>query len=228
MGGVGWNACLAREAFDFAPGPRNLSACKQLHAAKKNSSITFNKIVRTAGRAGNTGLFERLMLKKRCLKVNRISKLSVLRGHQMADVGKAVTRTQLYDAVYRKVGRSRTDSSAFVELVLEEIKSSIERGETVKLSSFGTFTVRKKAQRMGRNPKTGVDVPISPRRVVVFKASAIMKQQINGDRIKLAAAQHAQAEFLRKERELADVKRTRSDGRTARASVRLRRPEAGD
>ncbi len=82
----------------------------------------------------------------------------------MPDVGKAVTRRELYDAVYRKVGLSRTESSAFVELVLEEI------------------TVRKKGQRMGRNPKTGVDVPISPRRVVVFKASAIMKQRINGGR----------------------------------------------
>ncbi|MDX6456910.1 MAG: integration host factor subunit alpha [Acidobacteriaceae bacterium] len=93
----------------------------------------------------------------------------------MPDAGKAVTRHELYDAVYRKVGLSRTESSAFVELVLEEIKDSIARGETVKLSSFGTFTVRKKGQRMGRNPKTGVDVPISPGRVVVFKASAIMK-----------------------------------------------------
>ena len=100
----------------------------------------------------------------------------------MPDVGKAVTRHELYDAVYRKVGLSRTESSAFVELVLEEIKDCIARGETVKLSSFGTFTVRKKGQRMGRNPKTGVDVPISPRRAVVFKASAIMKQRINGGR----------------------------------------------
>ena len=100
----------------------------------------------------------------------------------MSDVGKTVTRYELYDAVYQKVGLSRTESSAFVELVLEEIKDSIARGETVKLSSFGTFTVRKKGQRMGRNPKTGAEVPISPRRVVIFKASAIMKQQINGDR----------------------------------------------
>jgi integration host factor subunit alpha len=98
----------------------------------------------------------------------------------MPDVGKAVTRHELYDAVYRKVGLSRTESSAFVELVLEEIKDSLARGEAVKLSSFGTFTVRKKGRRMGRNPKTGVDVSISPRRVVVFKASAIMKQRING------------------------------------------------
>lgn len=91
----------------------------------------------------------------------------------MPDVGKAVTRHELYDAVYRKVGLSRTESSAFVELVLQEIKDSIARGETVKLSSFGTFMVRKKGQRMGRNPKTGVDVPISPRRVVVFKARSL-------------------------------------------------------
>ena len=100
----------------------------------------------------------------------------------MPDVGKAVTRHELCDAVHRRVGLSRTASSAFVELVLEEIKDSIARGEPVKLWSFGTFKVRKKAQRMGRNPKTGVDVPISPRRVVVFKASAIMKQRINGGR----------------------------------------------
>jgi integration host factor subunit alpha len=100
----------------------------------------------------------------------------------MPSVGKAVTRVELYDAVYRKVGLSRSESSALVELVLKEISDSVARGETVKLSSFGTFTVRQKGKRMGRNPKTGVDVPISPRRVIVFKASAIMKQQINGGR----------------------------------------------
>ena len=97
--------------------------------------------------------------------------------------GRAVTRVGLYDAVYRKVGLSRSESSALVELVLQEISDSVARGETVKLSSFGTFTVRKKSKRMGRNPKTGIDVPISPRRVVVFKASAIMKQRVNGDRL---------------------------------------------
>ena len=100
----------------------------------------------------------------------------------MPSVGKAVTRVELYDAVYWKVGLSRSESSALVELVLKEISDSVASGETVKLSSFGTFTVRKKGQRMGRNPKTGVEVPISPRRVIVFKASGIMKQRINGDR----------------------------------------------
>ena len=97
----------------------------------------------------------------------------------MRGTGKAVTRVELYDAVYRKVGLSRSESSALVELVLKEISDSVARGETVKLSSFGTFTVRQKGERIGRNPKTGAEVPISPRRVAVFKASAIMKQQIN-------------------------------------------------
>jgi len=97
----------------------------------------------------------------------------------MPDTGKAVTRVELYDAVYRKVGLSRSESSDLVELVLKEISATVARGEAVKLSSFGTFTVREKRQRMGRNPKTGVEVPISPRRVLVFKASAVMKQLIN-------------------------------------------------
>jgi integration host factor subunit alpha len=99
----------------------------------------------------------------------------------MSKVGKALTRVELYDAVYRKVGLSRTESSALVELVLKEISDSVARGEIVKLSSFGTFHVRQKGERMGRNPKTGVDVPISPRRVIVFKASAVMKKRINRD-----------------------------------------------
>jgi integration host factor subunit alpha len=100
----------------------------------------------------------------------------------MTNVGKALTRVELYDAVYREVGLSRSESSALVELVLKEISDSVARGEPVKLSSFGTFNVRQKGKRIGRNPKTGAEVPISPRRVVVFKASAIMKQQINGGR----------------------------------------------
>lgn len=100
----------------------------------------------------------------------------------MPSAGKTVTRVELYDAVYRKVGLSRSQSSALVELVLGEISDSVAKGETVKLSSFGTFTVRQKGQRIGRNPKSGTEVPIAPRRVVVFKASAIMKQQINGGR----------------------------------------------
>lgn len=94
--------------------------------------------------------------------------------------GKTVTRVDLSEAVYSKVGLSRTESAAFVELVLKEITDCLERGETVKLSSFGSFVVRHKGERIGRNPKTGTEVPISPRRVMVFKPSAILKQRING------------------------------------------------
>ena len=93
--------------------------------------------------------------------------------------GKTITRVDLCEAVYRKVGLSRTKSATFVELVLKEIADCLERGETVKLSSFGSFVVRKKGQRIGRNPKTGKEVPIPPRQVMVFKPSTIFKQRIN-------------------------------------------------
>jgi integration host factor subunit alpha len=93
--------------------------------------------------------------------------------------GNTLTRADLSEAIYRKVGLSRSESAKLVELVLREIKDCLERGETVKLSSFGLFVVRKKGQRMGRNPKTGEEAPISPRRVITFKPSAILKQRIN-------------------------------------------------
>ena len=93
-----------------------------------------------------------------------------------------ITRAALTDAVHRIIGLSHKDSSELVELFLKEITDCIGRGESVKLSSFGMFTVRKKGQRMGRNPKTGVEVPIAPRRVVIFRPSAIMKQKVNGTR----------------------------------------------
>ncbi len=96
--------------------------------------------------------------------------------------GKTITRADLCEAVYQKVGLSRTESASLVELVLKEITDCLERGETVKLSSFGSFVVRKKGQRVGRNPKTGKEVPISPRRVMVFKPSAILKHRINADK----------------------------------------------
>ena len=94
--------------------------------------------------------------------------------------GRTVTRADLCEAVYQKVGLSRAESSELVEMVLQEISDCLARGEAVKLSSFGSFLVRSKGQRMGRNPKTGEEVPIEPRRVMVFKPSAILKQRING------------------------------------------------
>ena len=97
------------------------------------------------------------------------------------------TRAHLCEAVYQQVGLSRTKSANLVELVLKEITDCLERGGTVKLSSFGSFVVHKKGQRIGRNPKTGKEVPISPRRVMVFKPSAILKQRINSDRSRISA-----------------------------------------
>jgi integration host factor subunit alpha len=93
--------------------------------------------------------------------------------------GKTLTRADLAEAVFQKVGLPRNESAEIVELVLREIVASLERGQTVKLSSFGSFGIRNKGQRVGRNPKTGQEVPITPRRVLVFRASNIMKQRIN-------------------------------------------------
>ena len=93
--------------------------------------------------------------------------------------GKTVTRADLTEAVYREVGLSRKESAQLVESVIEQISSTLARGESVKISSFGTFSVRDKAQRIGRNPKTGEQVPILPRRVLVFRASHVLKNRMN-------------------------------------------------
>lgn len=90
-----------------------------------------------------------------------------------------ITRADLAQAVYEEVGLSRNESSDLVETVLEEVCKALERGEMVKISSFGTFTVRSKRQRIGRNPKTGEEVPILPRRVLTFRASNVLKERIN-------------------------------------------------
>lgn len=89
------------------------------------------------------------------------------------------TRADLTDAIFRELGISRSDSSDFVERVLDEVSRALEEGDSVKISSFGTFSVRDKKQRLGRNPKTGEEVPITPRRVVTFRASHVLKEQIN-------------------------------------------------
>jgi integration host factor subunit alpha len=92
---------------------------------------------------------------------------------------RALTRAELYEAVHQKVGLPRGECEALVELVLTEITDCLERGENVKLSGFGVFEVRQKGKRIGRNPKTGIEAPIPPRRVMVFRASALLKQAIN-------------------------------------------------
>jgi integration host factor subunit alpha len=90
-----------------------------------------------------------------------------------------VTRAQLSEAVYQEVGLSRDESATLVASVLDQVSDCLARGEPVKISSFGSFSVREKAQRVGRNPKTGEEVPILPRRVVVFRASHVLKDGIN-------------------------------------------------
>jgi integration host factor subunit alpha len=92
--------------------------------------------------------------------------------------GKTLTRMDLAEAVYQKVGLSRTESAELVELVLDMIADSVVNGRSVKLSSFGSFVVRQKNERIGRNPKTGEEVPITPRRVMVFKPSHVLKDAV--------------------------------------------------
>ena len=91
---------------------------------------------------------------------------------------KTLTRADLAEAVYKKVGLSRLESSKLVETVLEEISQAAIAGESIKLSSFGTFAVRSKNERVGRNPKTGEEVPIHPRRVLTFRPSHLMKDRV--------------------------------------------------
>jgi len=94
--------------------------------------------------------------------------------------GKTLTRADLSEAVHRQVGLSRTESAELVKSILDRVTDALEAGHSVKLSSFGTFMVRNKGGRVGRNPKTGEEVPITPRRVLVFRPSQVMKNQING------------------------------------------------
>jgi len=105
---------------------------------------------------------------------------SAMAGETAAEERKqTVTRSDLAEAVFRRIGLSRLESAQLVEMVIDEISEAILRGENVKLSGFGTFIQRSKRERIGRNPKTGVEATISPRKVLVFKASHILRERIN-------------------------------------------------
>src|SRR6201996_8638948 len=91
-----------------------------------------------------------------------------------------ITRAQLAEAVYSEVGLSRNDSAQLVDVILDAISQALIKDEMVKLSSFGSFQVRSKGERIGRNPKTGEEVPILPRRVLVFRPSHVLKAHVNG------------------------------------------------
>ena len=93
--------------------------------------------------------------------------------------GGTLTRIDLSEAVFREVGLSRNESAELVESVLNHVSDALVSGQNVKISSFGTFSVRSKTARMGRNPKTGEEVPITPRRVITFRASHVLKDHIN-------------------------------------------------
>ncbi|MFX4222426.1 MAG: integration host factor subunit alpha [Thalassobaculum sp.] len=95
--------------------------------------------------------------------------------------GETITRAHLSEAVYQEVGLSRNELADLVESVLDEMIGALVRGEMVKISSFGSFSVRQKGERIGRNPKTGEEVPILPRRVLVFRPSHVLKNRINRD-----------------------------------------------
>ena len=103
-----------------------------------------------------------------------------------------LTRMDLSEAVFREVGLSRNESAQLVESVLQHMSDALVAGETVKISSFGTFSVREKNERIGRNPKTGEEVPISPRRVMTFKASNVLKQRILRSHLQRKAKQKPQ------------------------------------
>lgn len=96
--------------------------------------------------------------------------------------GKTITRAHLSEVVYQEIGLSRNESADLLEAVLAEIANALARGEMVKLSSFGSFAIRQKGQRVGRNPKTGQEVPILPRRVLLFRPSQVLKNRINENR----------------------------------------------
>jgi len=92
---------------------------------------------------------------------------------------RTITRADLSESVYSTVGLSRAESGDLVEAVLDEMSEAILREDALKISSFGSFSVRSKKERVGRNPKTGVEVPITPRKVLVFRASHILKKRMN-------------------------------------------------
>ncbi len=93
--------------------------------------------------------------------------------------GETITRAHLGEAVYQEVGLSRNDSADLLEMVLDLMSDALVRGESVKISSFGSFSSRQKGQRIGRNPKTGEEVPILPRKVLVFRPSQVLKSRVN-------------------------------------------------
>ena len=104
--------------------------------------------------------------------------LGIARVTNEADAANTLTRADLADVVHRRLGLSRAESAGVVERVLHHMCYALAKGQNVKISGFGTYILRDKGQRIGRNPKTGIEVPIAPRRVMTFRASQIMRDRI--------------------------------------------------
>lgn len=104
--------------------------------------------------------------------------LGIARLGKEAGINGTLTRADLADVVHRELGLSRAESASVVERVLHHLCHSLSKGDNVKISGFGTFILRDKGERVGRNPKTGIEVPIAPRRVMTFRASQIMRERI--------------------------------------------------
>jgi len=96
-------------------------------------------------------------------------------------MSRSVIRADIAEAIYQHIGLSRNESAEIVATILEEITENLVKGETVKISSFGSFSVRSKNMRIGRNPKTGQEVPITPRRVLSFRPSHILRDKVNAE-----------------------------------------------
>jgi integration host factor subunit alpha len=109
---------------------------------------------------------------------NKMADLGIARINNDMNANGTLTRADLADVVHRRLGLSRAESASVVERVLHHMCHALSEGQNVKVSGFGTFILRDKGQRVGRNPKTGVEVPIAPRRVMTFRASQIMRDQI--------------------------------------------------
>jgi integration host factor subunit alpha len=115
---------------------------------------------------------------RRSGRENEMADLGIARVTNEADAANTLTRADLADTVHRRLGLSRAESAGLVERVLHHMCHALSEGTNVKISGFGTFILRDKGERIGRNPKTGVEVPIAPRRVMTFRASQIMRDQI--------------------------------------------------
>jgi len=105
-----------------------------------------------------------------------------------------VKKVDIANELYEKIGISKKEAMDIVEIVLDTLKDSLKNGETVKIAGFGNFVVRNKRERKGRNPKTGEEIGISPRKVVTFRPSHIFKEYVNGQKPRVESLESQKSE----------------------------------